>query len=93
LVHDPGALVLLRLPQVEHGPFGIHARRHPARIDDLEGVHDDAAAGIEHLRGSLVGTLNPDVRVPCRRRWAAFGLRPNGGDIATAEASDEVLAR
>ena len=91
-VDDPRALVLLGLPDAERGALGIGEHRHPARLHDVEGLRHDAPAGIQHLRGGLVGALDPDVRVPGRRRWPALGLRADGGHVAAAKSSDEVAA-
>src|SRR4051794_10238235 len=91
LVHDPRTLVVLRLPDEEHGPFGVAEGCHPARVHDVHRLHQYLPTGGLDLLGRLIGAVHPDVGVPHRHRRAALGLRSDGRYVTTAYAANEVL--
>ena len=51
------------------------------------GSISDAAAGVADLGRGLVGAVDPDVGVPHRHRRRALRDRPDGGDVAAADAA------
>ena len=64
LVDDPGALVLLGLPDPEHGALAVGEHRHPARVAGVEGLGQDRPARGPHPLGGVVGAVDPHVRPP-----------------------------
>ena len=92
LVDDLRAPVLFGLPDAELRPLPIAEHRHSPRLHDVEGLGEDAAAGLPRLRGGIVGALDPNVRLP-DGLGSPVGRRRDRRHVASAEARDEVLAR
>ncbi len=81
LVHNLGALVLVRLPGEEHRPLPVGEDRHPSRLHDVERLHDHLTARVADLCRGLVGAVNPDVRIQDRNRRGALERGADRGHV------------
>jgi DNA-binding HxlR family transcriptional regulator len=89
LVDALGALAALRLPDGELSPRRVGENDGATGAGDVEGRRDDLTARLRHLRGGLVGALDPDVGAPGGRGGRATGDR---GDVGAAEPAHGVVA-
>src|SRR5215207_4365115 len=93
VVNQARALVLLGLPETERCPLGVGADGHPAGVHEVEGLGDDASAGIADLGRGLVGALDPEVGVPHGDLWRCLGDGSDAGDITALHSAGDVKDR
>jgi hypothetical protein len=79
------------LPEREARALRVGARRHAARVEDVERLGEDAAAGVAHPAHGVVGAVHGDVRAPHRLGRRVRRLRADPGDVEPVQAGGEVV--
>ena len=84
--------MLAGLPDADRRPAAVGQDGHPARAEDVEGLAEHLATGRRDRGGRIVGTVDPNVGAPGRRRRRSLLLRADRGHVLASQPRDEVVA-